>query len=171
MKGILAAGEKIASQDWLTSSTWKKNALKIFLVLYSNIIFPPLLLHDFLSTHNFLMSSIWRLFTHHDRAFDDILLAKLKPESSRALSTSCSPWFKHYVWRLKETSIVAGLRCSGFCSKCRFCTWRNSTQCLWTLCFPFTGKQMSNIFAEELFNSKILYVYSFLDMVIEGKSR
>lgn len=55
------------------------------------------------------------------------------------------PWFKHYVWRLKGTFIIPGLRCSGFCSKCRFCTWRNSTQCLYTLYFPFIGKHMCDL--------------------------
>ena len=140
MKGILAAEGKLPVKTGSPLQPWK-NAFKIFLVVCSNISFLPLLFRDFLSTYNFLMSSIWKCFTLHNRAFDYMLLAGLKPESRRALSTTHFPWFKHYVWTLKGISIIPGLRCSGFCSKCRFCIWRNSTQCSCTRCFPFIGNK------------------------------
>lgn len=99
-----------------------------------------------------------------------MLLAGLKPESRRALSTTRFPWFKHYVWRLKGTSIVPGLRCSGFCRKCRFCTWRNSTQCSCTLCFPFIGKNMCDLISL-LRNSSTRPPRSFMSVVCRYGNR
>lgn len=70
----------------------------------------------------------------------------------------------------KERSIIPGLRCSGFCSKCRFCTWRNSTQCLCTFCIPFIGKNMCDLISL-LRNSSTRPLRSFLSVVFRYGNR